>query len=67
MDTLPVLTRDELKDIITGLAVFYDISAAEAEGPALKTHKKAFNYQIELARLAHEMKKVQVDSADVDK
>ena len=67
MDALPVLTRDEFKDIITGLAVFYDISDSPAPGQALTKHKRVFTERIEIARLEHKMKKVRFDADKAEK
>ena len=60
MDKLPVLTRDEFRNIITGLAVFYDITDAETTGPAEKRQKKMFSAEIELARATLAMQKASI-------
>ena len=57
MDKLPVLTRVEFRNIVTGLAVFYKLDAVETEGPAAKRQKVVFNTEIELVRATHEMQK----------
>ena len=67
MDTLPVLSRDEFKDIITGLAVFYHISGSPAPGQARTRHKRVFTERVETARLEHKMNKVRLDAGEAEK
>ena len=57
MDTMEVLTRDEFRNILTGLAAFYDLTDAEIDGPAAKRQKVMFGEEMAIARAMLEMQR----------
>ena len=63
MDTL---TRGEFRNIITGLAVFYDVEKAEVIGPAMKRQKCMFMDEIKLARTTLDMRDASLEDSSMD-
>ena len=66
MDTMEVLIRDELMEIVVGLAVFYDFSNAPAPGKAMTRHKKVLTDRAATARLSRSLQRVNLEEATGD-
>ena len=66
MDTMEVLTRDELTGVLVGLAIFYDFSNAPAPGKSMTKHKKMLTDRAATARLSRSLQRVNLDEATGD-
>ena len=64
LDTLRVLDREELVDLVTQLAVFIDFLEATVSGPANNRHYKKLESCVNEARVARRIKKMKIQDDD---